>query len=253
MEKIDQLLHIMSRLRRECPWDARQTHESLKRYLLEETYEVMEAIDTKSYDALKYELGDILLQVVFHSALAEEQERFSFQDVVEAISEKMIKRHPHVFNKEKGLTAEKVQQNWERQKQKEESRRSLLQGVSPAMPALLRAQRLQDKAAAVGFDWSSAEEVKEKLREEWRELLDAGQQSHSGREQEEAGDLLFTLVNYIRKKEWIAEELLQQANNKFVKRFNYIEQNLNYDAEKLHEASLEELDRLWDQAKKETG
>ncbi len=253
MDKIDQLLQIMSRLRRECPWDARQTHESLKRYLLEETYEVMEAIDTKSYEALKYELGDILLQVVFHSALAEEEKRFSFQDVVEAISGKMIKRHPHVFNKEKGLTAEKVQQNWEKQKHKEESRRSLLEGVSTAMPALLRAQRLQDKAAAIGFDWSSATEVRKKLQEEWQELLAAEQAAESNREQEELGDLLFTLVNYIRKREWIAEELLQQSNNKFIKRFNYIEQNLNYDAEKLHDASLEELDRLWEQAKKETG
>ncbi len=251
MDKIDQLLHIMSRLRRECPWDARQTHESLKRYLLEETYEVMEAIDSKSWEALKCELGDILLQVVFHSALAEEENKFSFNDVVEAISRKMIKRHPHVFNKEKGLTAEKVQQNWEKQKHKEESRRSLLQGVSPAMPALLRAQRLQEKAAAVGFDWSSAAQVKEKLREEWLEFLEAERQAQTSPEREELGDMLFTLVNYIRKKEWVAEELLQQANNKFITRFNYIEKKLNHDVEKLHEASLEELDRLWDQAKKE--
>lgn len=251
MTKIEQLLHIMSRLRRECPWDARQTHQSLKRYLLEETYEVMEAIDLEAYDALKYELGDILLQVVFHSALAEEEGRFSFDDVVRAISEKMIKRHPHVFKRQEGHTAESVQKNWEKQKHREESRKSLLQGIPGALPALLRAQRLQEKAAAIGFDWPSAGDVKEKLREEWHEFTEAARENDGDKERHELGDLLFTLVNYGRKRGWTVEEVLQEANGRFIKRFNYIEQKLNHDPEKLHEASLKELDRLWEQAKKE--
>jgi len=249
---MQQLLEIMRRLRRECPWDARQTHQSLKRYLLEECYETIEAIDANDMNELKKELGDILLQVVFHSAIAEENAHFTFEDVVAAISRKMVERHPHVFEKERGITAHQVQENWEKHKHASEERRSLLEGVPLALPALLRAQRLQEKAAAIGFDWPDARSVWEKLDEEWQEVHQAREQETEQAEAEELGDLMFTLVNYTRKKGWNAEELLQKANLKFLKRFNHMEKALDYNTERLHNTDLDTLNRLWETAKKDT-
>jgi len=160
-EGIERLLNIMKRLRSECPWDAKQTHQSLKQYLLEETYETLEAVDSEDWDSLASELGDLLLQIVFHSEIASESGRFDFSEVISCISEKLIKRHPHVFGNKKVHNAREVQDNWEHSKVIDEKRQSILSGIPKAAPSLLQAQRLQDKAAAVGFEWDSIQPVLE--------------------------------------------------------------------------------------------
>ncbi len=246
---IDDLLHIMRRLRKDCPWDAKQTHQSLKPYLLEETYEVLETIDQEHYDKLAEELGDLLLQVVFHSQLGEEKKRFDFQQVVTHISRKLIRRHPHVFGDKDLKDAKAVQENWEQSKVKDEHRASLLSGIPKAAPALMQAQRLQEKAATVGFEWESIEPVYEKVKEEWGELQSAIEQGNQKEIENEFGDLLFALVNLGRFLHVNAEDALRKTNQKFIRRFEHIEKQYDNDVEAMKRASLSELDRHWEQAK----
>ena len=253
-----ELVALMERLRGPggCPWDREQTHESLKPYLIEEAYEVLEAIDNGNDSALCEELGDVLLQVVFHAELAREQGRFVIDDVVEAIARKLRHRHPHVFGDVEAKDAETVLQNWQKLKAEEKKRKgegptSLLAGVPRDLPALLRAQRLGSKAASVGFDWESADQVLAKVEEEVRELrADLG---NPQRRQAELGDILFALSQLARHLQADAEESLRGACQRFTARFERIERALRARGEELARTPFEELERLWQEAKKEVG
>lgn len=249
MKEIQELLNIMQQIRQKCPWDAKQTHDSLKRYMVEEVYEALEAIDQSDSEHLKKELGDLLLQIVFHSQIAAEKGDFEFRDVVKTISAKMIERHPHVFMSNKKVSAEEVQNNWEKNKHKNENRKSILSGIPNHLPALLKAQRMQDKAASVGFDWKKIEQVIEKLEEELSEFKKAVKKNDPSEIENEFGDILFTIVNLSRFKSIVAEEALQKVNQKFRKRFNYIEKKLNNNPQNIVDSTMENLDALWEQAK----
>ncbi len=246
----EDLKEIMKELRQKCPWDRKQTHESLKKYLIEETYEVIDAIDKKDWEALKEELGDLLLQPVFHARLAEEEGKFNIDDVVDHLCKKLIERHPHVFGEERAKSAEEVLQNWE--KRKLEKRKSVLEGVPKHLPALMRAEKLQKKASKVGFDWKNLEEVKEKVSEEWNEFWSAVQNGNREEIEHEFGDLLFALVNLARFLKIDPEEALQKANERFIKRFSYVEKKVKESGKSWEDFSLEELDRFWKEAKEKT-
>lgn len=246
-EEIKHLLEVMDRLLGAdgCPWDREQTHHSLARYLLEETYEVLEAIQTENMDELKEELGDVLLQVVFHAALAEREKLFTFGQVAESISQKMINRHPHVFAAMDLKTSDDVMSHWEGFKKKE-GKKYLLAGIPRQLPALLRAEKMQTKAARVGFDWPSVDGALEKLSEEVGEVAQA---ENAMEIEAEMGDVFFALVNVARLKGIDPEAALQKSNDKFLRRFNYIEEKINAQAQNFENYSLEQLDEMWDEAK----
>lgn len=254
-ELFRELTEIMARLRGEngCPWDREQTSESIKPYLVEETYEVLEAIDEQDPTKLKEELGDLMLQIVFHAQMAEEAGDFTIGDVLTAINDKLIRRHPHVFGDVKAETAQEVLFNWEQIKQAERRREkgqaSFLDGVPRELPALLRAHRLQEKASRVGFDWKEAQEVFRKVEEELNELRAAMQGQAADRVEAELGDLLFALVNLSRFLAVNPEEALRKTIARFIARFRYIEEALARRGRKLGQASLEEMDALWAEAK----
>jgi len=254
-EKFAELVEIMARLRGEngCPWDREQTSESIKPYLVEEAYEVLEAIDEQDPAKLKEELGDLMLQIVFHAQMAEETGAFSVSDVLAAINDKLVRRHPHVFGDVKADTAQEVLFNWEQIKQTERRREkgqaSLLDGVPRELPALLRAHRLQEKASRVGFDWKEAQEVFRKVEEELAELRAAMQGQAAERVEAELGDLLFALVNLSRFLAVNPEEALRKTIARFIARFRYIEEELARRGLSLRQASLEEMDTLWAEAK----
>ncbi len=249
---LERILEIMAQLRGEggCPWDKEQTHESLKRYLIEEAYEVAEAVDADDMDKLCDELGDVLLQVVFHAQIGKESHDFDIFDVLDAISEKMIRRHPHVFGEVKNVdTSDKVLSVWESIKAKENGgdKPRHLMDMPKNLPALLRAQKIQEKAALVGFDWPDVSGVWSKVEEEMAELLAAA--SGAG-QKEELGDLLFALVNLARFLGINAEEALAAANNKFVKRFEYVDNMRQTANKKWHDMDLPEMEQFWQEAKK---
>jgi len=253
-ESFDRLIQIMARLRGEggCPWDREQTHQTLKPYLVEETYEVLDAIDSGDPQSLKSELGDLLLQVVFHAQMADEEGRFNMDDVIDAISEKLIRRHPHVFADSDADTSAKVLDQWEKIKLSEkehEKRESVLDGVPRSMPALLRAMRLQRKAGSVGFDWESAEGAFGKMDEELREFRAAFAENDAEKMEEELGDLLFSLVNVARLIEVDPEDALTKTISKFTERFGYIERKIGESGRAINDVSLEEMDALWNEAK----
>ncbi len=249
------LVEIMARLRGEdgCPWDREQTPESIKPYLIEETYEVLEAIDEQDPVKLREELGDLMLQVVFHAQMAEEAGAFTISDVLTAINEKLTRRHPHVFGDGTAETAQEVLFNWEQIKQSERravnGQASLLDGVPRELPALLRAHRLQEKASRVGFDWKEAQEVFRKVEEELGELRAAMQGQAADRMEAELGDLLFALVNLSRFMAVNPEEALRKTIARFIARFRYIEEELAQRGRSLRQATLEEMDALWAEAK----
>ncbi len=244
-QKFERLQAILEVLREDCPWDKKQTPESLVHLTLEETYEMIEAIDTHNDPELKKELGDLLLHINFQALMANERKSFTISDVLDAISEKLIYRHPHVFGTETADNEAKVKSNWERLKMKE-GRTSVLEGVPSAMPELLRAYRIQEKAAGVGFDWDKKEEVRQKLREELREFEAARTAEEL---EEELGDILFTLVNYSRFIKTNPEDALRKATNKFRERFLEIEKAVKQSQKPWSAYSLAELDELWDEAK----
>jgi MazG family protein len=250
LEEFDRLVKIMKRLRKECPWDRKQTPESLRQYVLEEAYEVVEAIDNQDWNELKKELGDLLLQIVFQAEIAEETRRFTLEEVIHCINEKLIRRHPHVFGNVQVKDAEEVKENWEQIKVEQENRTSLLEGVPRHLSALLRAQRLQDKAAQVGFDWEDVHGVLDKIKEEIHELEQSIQQKKQSEIEEELGDLLFSLVNLARFQKVNAEDALRGTIRKFVDRFQYIEQKLSQQNKTVYDSSLPEMDRLWEESKK---
>ncbi len=251
-KKFDDLVEIIRILRKECPWDRKQTHDSIKDNLIEEAYEAVEAIDEKDFDELKKELGDVLLHVVFHSRMATEEDHFSIEDVVYSIQEKLIRRHPHVFGDAIADDEQQVAENWETIKIKE-GKESILDGIPGNLPALIRAQRMQEKAANVGFDWpqtdSGKQKVWEKLEEELSELKTELENGDVDKSREEFGDLLFSLVNVGRFFDLNAEDSLRQTNKKFVNRFQHIERELMKEDKKISEVTLEEMDRHWNEAK----
>ncbi len=249
----DRLVEIMRRLRGPggCPWDAEQSHESLKRYLIEEAYEVIEAIDTNNPELLKEELGDLLLQPVFHAAIAEESGTFTMDDVLEAINDKLVRRHPHVFGEQQVKTAAEQVANWERIKkgEKGEERRSALAGVPPHMPALMKAQKITEKAARVGFDWEHVDQVFAKVLEELHELEETMTTGDEARMEAELGDLLFAIVNLGRFLSLDPEQALGKTIARFTARFTYVEESLHAAGRSMKDATLEEMDHLWAEAK----
>lgn len=249
LNEFERLVEIMRRLRRECPWDNAQTPETLRQYIMEEAYETIEAIDNKDWQELKKELGDLLLQIVFQAEIAEEDNRFTLRDVIQHINEKLIERHPHVFGEVKVNNAEEVKDNWERLKVQKENRQTIFEGLPKAMSALLLAQRIQDKASHVGFDWQDPKGVLKKIREEISEL-ETGMKNQDKEEIEgEMGDLIFSLVNLCRFKKINAEDALRRTSEKFIARFQYIEQKLGEKDRSVYQSSLEEMDKLWEEAK----
>ncbi len=235
-----------------CPWDKVQTRESLKPYLVEEAYETLEALDNNNPEEIKEELGDLLYQVLFHAKISENKNEFNITDVLESISHKMVHRHPHVFKEENLETPEEVVTQWEEIKSKEKgkaNRESVLDGIPPHLPGLLRAQKLQKKAAKQGFDWDKIDDVFDKLDEEVAEFKEA---VLSGKETDmtaELGDIIFVLVNIAKFKKIVSEEALRATNKKFIKRFQYIEAEVTKRGNTLKETSLEELEKYWQEAK----
>ncbi len=249
LKEFDEFVNIVKRLRKDCPWDKIQTHLSLRRCLLEETYEVLEAIEDNNITELKKELGDILLQVVFHSNIAEEENEFSLADVIKSETNKLIDRHPHVFGDVKVKDSEEVKKNWEMLKKKE-GRKSVVDGIPEQLPALLKAYRIQEKASKTGFDWKDAEPVLEKITEEIDELRANVQQGKSHREiEDELGDVLFSIVNYSRFIKVNPEDALRRTIKKFRTRFQEIEKYAEENNKSLGEMTLVEMDEIWNKAK----
>jgi MazG family protein len=245
---IDRLREIVAQLRSPdgCPWDREQTHQSLKPHLVEECYELIDAIDAGNDEELKEELGDLLLQVVLHSQMASEASRFTLDEVATTIADKLVNRHPHVFGENRLPDSEAVLRQWEVIKRSEkQERNSVLDGVPKSLPALARAQKLQAKAARVGFDWDEAEGALAKVREELQEVESAAE----GRLAEEVGDLLFAAVNFARKKKLDAEQILNEASAKFADRFRAMERLAQERGLEFTDLDLSEMDRLWDNAK----
>lgn len=251
--RFDRLMEIMRKLRAPggCPWDAEQTHASLKRYLLEEAYEVIEAIDTGDRANLKEELGDLLLQPVFHAAIAEESGDFTMNEVLDAINDKLVRRHPHVFGEEIIKTSEAQVQNWEKIKKQEKGveRKSALSGIPPELPALMKAQKITEKAARVGFDWEHTDQVYAKVMEELHEFEEAMVSGDQKEMESELGDLLFAIVNLGRFLSIDPEEALRKTIQRFTKRFSHVEESLHSAGKAMQTSTLEEMDVLWEEAK----
>ncbi len=255
-ESFRKLIEIVDTLMGEngCPWDNVQTRESLKPYLVEETYEVLEALDTNDPDQIKDELGDLLYQILFHSKISSKNNEFDIKDVLNNLKEKMVRRHPHVFKEGQINTPDQVIERWEEIKKEEKTHSnhpSILDSVPKQLPSLLKAQKLQKKAAKEGFDWDEISDVFDKLDEEISEFKSAVLEGKGTDIQSELGDILFVLVNIAKFKKIDAEEALRSTNNKFIKRFQYIEQEVAKQGKTLKETSLEDMERYWQNAKKQ--
>jgi len=248
------LLDIMDELREKCPWDRKQTIESLRHLTLEETYELSDAIMKRDLDGIRKELGDLMLHIVFYAKIGSEKKAFDMQTVLESINEKLILRHPHIYGEVTVSSAEEVRDNWEKIKMTE-GRESALEGVPHSLPALVKAYRIQEKASGVGFDWEKPGQVWEKVQEEMEEFrkeVEVAQEDNDRQRLElEFGDLLFSLVNYARFLEINPEDALEKTNRKFIRRFQYLEKNAKIIGKSLHQMSLEEMDVFWNEAKKE--
>ena len=253
-EKFDELIKIIKRLQAPdgCPWDREQTNASLLPFFLEEVYEVIESVDNENWPELKEELGDILLHVVFQAVLAEKNGHFSINDSLDHVNEKLVRRHPHVFGDAKADEAFHAKQNWEAEKHKEKNRKSRLDGVPKTLPALIRAQRLQQKASYAGFDWNEVEQVWDKIHEEIQELKEAQSENTKEHIAEEIGDVLFSVVNLARFLDIPAEDALRKTNKKFTDRFARIEEELKKRGKTVEESNLEEMDDIWNEVKQNT-
>ena len=251
-EAIRRFVELVSVLRKTCPWDMEQTHSSIRRGMIEEAYEVVEAINNNDFPNLREELGDVLLQVVFHSDLAREEGEFNFTDVVNYECEKMINRHPHVFSTSEAKTVDKVLEKWENIKSKEHgniTHTERLTGVPKSLPALIRGEKVQKKAADVGFDWDNIEPAISKVREELEEFCTAKAEANYEGMVEELGDLLFSVINVSRFAKIDPEEALNLSTEKFIDRFGMIEEAARKSGKRLEEMSLDEMDALWDEIK----
>ncbi len=255
-QPLNQLRDIVARLRAPggCPWDREQTHASLKSGLIEEAYEVIEAIDRRDDEHLCEELGDFLLQVVMHSQIAAEEKRFDLDEVARRISEKLVRRHPHVFGGEQAADSDAVLKNWDQIKRAEKGgTESVLDHISSALPALMRAEKVQKRVARVGFDWPDLDGVVEKIREELSEVEAAMQSGDRAHIETEIGDLLFAVTNLVRKAKFDAELTLQQATNKFIARFQKLESVLKEQGKTFDQTNLAELDAIWNRVKSGDG
>lgn len=249
MKEFDEFVSIMRRLRTECPWDREQTHDSLKKHFVEEAYEALDAIDRGRFDELRGELGDVALQVVFHAIIAEEERRFTLAEVFDEVNRKLVRRHPHVFGDAVVRTSDEQVTSWDRIKMTE-GRSSVLDGVPKHLPALMKAEKVQRKAAKVGFEWERTEDVWKKVEEETEELQAAVRSGDRAHIDEEFGDLLFSLVNYARFIGVEPEASLQRTVQKFTGRFRHVEERLREQGKDIHAATLEEMDELWNEAKR---
>jgi len=245
------LLEIMDELRAKCPWDKKQTLESLRYLTIEETYELSDSILSKEMDGIKKELGDLMLHLVFYAKIASETGHFDIRDVLDNINEKLIHRHPHIFGEVVVKDAKEVRDNWEKIKLQEKGNRSVLSGVPGSLPAMVKAYRIQEKASGVGFDWDNADEVWNKVLEELQELKEAAHSGAADEEKEhELGDLLFAIINYARFIEVNPEDALERTNRRFIKRFQYIEEKAKEGQKPLNEMTLGEMEVFWNEAKK---
>lgn len=247
LKAFERLLIIMDELREQCPWDRKQTFLTLRSLTIEETYELADALLEENLDEIKEELGDIMLHLVFYAKIASEQGAWDIKDVLEAICEKLIARHPHIYGDVKVESEEEVKRNWEKLKLKE-GKKSILEGVPNSLPAMVKSYRLQQKTATVGFEWENSQQVYEKVEEELEELKEAIQEGDQEHIEEEFGDVLFSMINYARFIDVDPETALEKINKKFKRRFEYIERNA---PKSLEEMTLEEMDALWKQAKTE--
>lgn len=244
------LVKIMDELRDQCPWDRKQTIESLRSLTIEETYELADAITEKDWKGIKEEIGDLMLHMVFYAKIGQEENQFSLADSLHGICEKLIHRHPHIYGDVKVKDAEEVKRNWEQLKLKE-GKKSVLEGVPKSLPATVKAIRLQEKAKQVGFEWDNREQVWDKVEEETRELHQAVQSGDPSKMEEELGDLLFSLINYARFLQVDAENALEHTNRKFINRFTAMESIAAEEGKTLSEMSLLEMDALWNRIKKQ--
>lgn len=249
-QKFEDLVQLVSILRKECPWDKKQTHQSIKDNLVEEAYEAIEALDNEDMNEFKKELGDLLLHVVFHSNMASETNTFDIGEVIYVLMEKLIRRHPHVFGEQVVDGEDQVAENWENIKLKE-GKKSTLDGLPLHLPALIRAQRMQEKAANVGFDWPEWRQAWEKLEEEFSEFKETLSENNKERSADEFGDLLFSMVNVARYFDLVAEDSLRKTNRKFEQRFRFVEEKLKQNGKTLKESTLEEMDSYWELSKTE--
>jgi len=250
---INPLTDVMQRLRepRGCPWDREQDHRSIRQNFIEEVYEYLEAVDDGDYAGMREELGDVLMQVVFHCRMAQEAGKFDLQDVIDEVVEKLIRRHPHVYGNVEVDGSAQVLKNWDAIKKTEkQDRKSVLDGVTKDLPGLLRGHKLQHKAAKVGFDWEKPEDCWQKILEEMQEVQDAKQQGKQEHLEEEIGDLLFAVVNYARQVGVNSEVAINRANNKFLRRFTYVEKQVDSSGKNWEDFNLAQLDAFWNEAKR---
>ena len=249
--QFEELINLVKRLRGPdgCPWDKEQTSESLVSYMLEETYEVIETIDEKNWDGLKEELGDLILHIVFQAVIAKENKLFDISESLKNINEKLVRRHPHVFDK-KNVIQDNIISSWELQKHKEKNRSSRLDGVPISLPGIIRAQRIQEKASHAGLDFQKEEEIWEKISEEMEELKNAQKKNNKDEILEELGDTIFSLINLARFLGISADDALRKSNNKFINRFKMIENELNKEGKNIEESSFNELEDIWNNIKK---
>lgn len=249
LEAFNRLLTIMDELREQCPWDRKQTMESLRHLTIEETYELADAILDADLDEVKKELGDLMLHMIFYSKIGDEKGEFDVADVLHSVCDKLVERHPHIYGDVEVQDEEEVKQNWEKIKLKE-GKKSVLEGVPKSLPALVKASRIQDKAKGVGFDWDNREQVWEKVQEELHEFkaeVDAGDETKI---EAEFGDLMFSLINYARFINVNPEDALERTNKKFIQRFQHMEEALRADGKSLADMTLSEMDVYWEAAKK---
>tara|TARA_R110002050_G_scaffold204327_1_gene339636 strand:+ start:126643 stop:127413 length:771 start_codon:yes stop_codon:yes gene_type:complete len=247
----ERLLNIMDELRTQCPWDMKQTLESLRYLTIEETYELSDAIIEKDYDELKGEIGDLMLHLVFYSKIASETNHFDVTDVLNGVCDKLVRRHPHIYGDVTVKDEEEVKRNWEQIKLKEKGRKTVLQGVPKSLPAMVKANRIQDKVRGVGFDWEHEHQVWDKVKEEIAELeVEVSSGASHEKIEDEFGDVLFSLINYARHVKVNPEDALERTNKKFIKRFNYLEQKSKELNKPLDQMTLKEMDVYWEEAKK---
>lgn len=250
IEAFGRLLDILNELREKCPWDRKQTNESLRTNTIEETFELCEAIINDNNDNIKKELGDVLLHIVFYAKIAEEKNAFDIKDVCDALCDKLIFRHPHVFGAEEAETSKQVEHNWELIKLKEKGgNKTILEGVPVSLPSLPKAHRIQDKARNAGFDWTVKEDVWDKVQEEFTELKQEINAMDTEKMENEFGDLFFSLINAARLYKINPDNALEKTNQKFIRRFNYMEKRVKEQNKSLKEMTLAEMDELWDEAK----
>ena len=248
----EELLNIMDELRAKCPWDKEQTNNTLRTLTIEETYELADAIIKNDPNLIKKELGDLLLHIVFYAKIGEENKQFSIKDVIDSLNEKLIYRHPHIFSDTKVQNAKEVEENWERLKLKEkDGNKTVLSGVPESLPALVKANRIQDKARGVGFDWENREQVWDKVQEEMNEVKEEIAKGDQDRIESEFGDLLFSVINTARLYGVNPENALERTNRKFISRFNYLEEKTIKRGLDLKQMSLDEMDIIWEEAKKQ--